>query len=63
MTANSWISLVEFPFANEKGFAGEVQENAYRELFQMIGLDQPPMAASGRMEYEMKNLGKWTPLI
>jgi hypothetical protein len=53
----------EFPFANEKGFFGTIQEKAYRELFHLMGLDQPPMSASQRMKYEMANLGDWTPLV
>jgi hypothetical protein len=53
----------EFPFANVKGFQGNVQENAYRELFKMMGLNRPPMHASERGNYEMANLGAWTPLV
>ncbi|KAL3803339.1 hypothetical protein HJC23_009303 [Cyclotella cryptica] len=53
----------EFPFANEKGHFGQIQEQAYRELFRMIGLDKRPMIASHRMKYEITNMGNWTPLV
>ena len=53
----------EFPFANEKGHQGDVQRKAYRELFQMIGLDQVPIVASERSKYEMDHLGGWSPVV
>ena len=53
----------EFPFANEKGHIGSVQERAYTSLFKMIGLDKPPLVASDRSNYELSNLGGWTPLV
>eukprot|EP00581_Thalassiosira_minuscula_P030207 CAMPEP_0183763398 /NCGR_PEP_ID=MMETSP0739-20130205/9676_1 /TAXON_ID=385413 /ORGANISM="Thalassiosira miniscula, Strain CCMP1093" /LENGTH=507 /DNA_ID=CAMNT_0026001815 /DNA_START=126 /DNA_END=1649 /DNA_ORIENTATION=+ len=59
-----FYEINEFPFANEHGFLGiPVQENAYRELFRMMGLDRPPLIASERSNYEMANLGNWTPLV
>jgi len=57
------FEINEFPFANAKGYLGQVQQKAYRELFKMIGLDRPPMVASERREYEMGHLGGWTPVV
>ena len=53
----------EFPFANEKGYLGSVQEKAYRDLFLMMGLDREPMDALERSKYEMDHLGGWTPVV
>ena len=53
----------EFPFANEKGHLGSVQEKAYRDLFLMMGLDREPINASERSKYEMDHLGGWTPVV
>jgi hypothetical protein len=57
------FEINEFPFANAKGYLGQVQQKAYRELFKMIGLDRLPMLASERREYEMGHLGGWTPVV
>ena len=53
----------EFPFANEKGHLGSVQEKAYRDLFLMMGLDREPINALERSKYEMDHLGGWTPVV
>jgi hypothetical protein len=53
----------EFPFANQKGYFGSVQDKAYRDLFSMIGLDKPPLVGSERGKYELEHLGGWTPLV
>ena len=53
----------EFPFANERGHLGSVQEKAYRDLFLMMGLDREPMDVSERSNYEMEHLGGWTPVV
>jgi len=53
----------EFPFANEKDrVASRVQARAYRDLFQMIGLDRPALPAEERAAFELANLGGWIPL-
>lgn len=57
------FEINEFPFANAKGYLGQVQQRAYRELFKMIGLGRPPMVDSERREYEMGHLGGWTPVV
>ncbi len=54
----------EFPFSNEKGIvANRVQGQAYRDLFAMIGLDQPALPVNKRANYELSHLGGWIPLF
>lgn len=50
----------ELPFGKEPRIAGEVQQNAFRDLFKMIGLDDIPLPASERAAYEARNSGNWT---
>ena len=53
----------EFPFSNQKEtVAGRVQAQAYRDLFTMIGLDQPALPVEKRANYELSHLGGWIPL-
>jgi hypothetical protein len=53
----------EFPFANEKGEAGKVQTQAYRDLFIMIGIDKVPMVPENRYAYELAHIGNWERLL
>eukprot|EP00548_Thalassiothrix_antarctica_P006124 CAMPEP_0194133020 /NCGR_PEP_ID=MMETSP0152-20130528/3342_1 /TAXON_ID=1049557 /ORGANISM="Thalassiothrix antarctica, Strain L6-D1" /LENGTH=498 /DNA_ID=CAMNT_0038828247 /DNA_START=101 /DNA_END=1597 /DNA_ORIENTATION=- len=53
----------EFPYGTEPKTAGEVQQQAYRELFAMIGLDVAPLSVEDRADYEAEHAGNWTRLI
>jgi hypothetical protein len=60
----SLYEINEFPFANDKvGVSKTIQEDAYRDLFRMVGLDMPPIPVEKRAEYELSHLGGWHPLI
>lgn len=52
----------EFPFANQKFAVGQIQKEAYRDLFKMIGLADIPLLPRERAEYELLHRGGWQPL-
>eukprot|EP00977_Amphora_coffeiformis_P018305 scaffold6378_cov176-Amphora_coffeaeformis.AAC.16 len=52
----------EFPFANQKYAAGEIQQKAFRDLFNMIGIAEIPMQPRDRADFELAHLGGWIPL-
>ena len=51
----------EFPFANTQANtpAGRMSNDAYRDLFKMIGIAEKPLVPAARAEYERKHKGGW----
>lgn len=49
----------ELPYGKEPAIAGEIQMQAYRDLFHMIGLADRPVPAQDRAAYEAKHRGGW----
>mmetsp|Transcript_25819 Transcript_25819/g.39053 ORF Transcript_25819/g.39053 Transcript_25819/m.39053 type:complete len:88 (+) Transcript_25819:1131-1394(+) len=52
--------ITKFPYGKVPNVAGEVQKQAYRDLFRMIGLADRPIPAQERAVYEAKHKGNWT---
>ena len=60
-TASAFLyEINELPYGREPHIAGQVQMNAYRDLFQMIGLADTPLPAGERAAYEAIHAGNWT---
>lgn len=59
------FEINEFPYVNEEAVAARnIQLDSHRELFRMVGLDQPPIYGEDeRSKYEAANSGRWERLV